>query len=101
MAEAAANLTKAADGDSLHSWSRWSDRSRRQTAELQVRAKAAEADLATCMGRLVLANQNAKLLEKLKAEEFAKWQSESDKETEAFAGETFLRQVTIKKRMGA
>jgi flagellar export protein FliJ len=97
----AAIVMKGSSGDVLHSWSGWVKRCNREILALEQRAQAAEQAVASCLRSLVQANQNMQLLGKLKQTAFSHWQAEAGRELEAFASETFLRQVTIGKRTGA
>ena len=99
LATAGADVTKG--GSALQLWPAWKDRCDRDIAQLEQAAKAAEQEVAKAMQQLVVANQNAQVLEKLRSTQLAHWTVEAGRELEAFAGETFLRQVTIGKRRGA
>jgi RNase P protein component len=88
-------------GSELESLAVWRDRISRRIRELEKQAQEAERALAEQMKILVEANRKHLLLENLQTTEQARWKVAFTRELESFAGEAFLRHVTIKKRTGA
>lgn len=101
LAGAVSGLAGGATGLAVQTGGAWISRCRREIVELEQRAVVAEREMAAAMQCLVQANRNMQLLEKLRQAELTRWQADSARELEAFASETFLRQVTIRKRTGA
>jgi capsule polysaccharide export protein KpsE/RkpR len=88
-------------GSSLALWAGFTDRSRRQTNELEKRAVQAAQALSAQMQLLVEANRKARLLENLKQDERSQWHAEFNRELESFAGESYLFRLQSRNRMGA
>jgi flagellar export protein FliJ len=72
------------------SYAAFLERTRRRIASGLKRVEQARAALKAATEKLVEADRNAKLLEKMKETRLREWNEESAKELEAFAAETFL-----------
>lgn len=99
--QGAAELRAGADGLSLSAWGAYSDRSARRVRDLEKHAKEAEQSLAAQMQALLAASRGMKLLENLKNTEQRRWQSEFNRDLDAFAGESHLLRLQSKERKGA
>jgi flagellar biosynthesis chaperone FliJ len=89
-AKAALELTTSSDGATLAAGSAFLEKSRLRIVDALKKLEAARAALKTATEKLMEADRNAKLLEKMKEARFSEWSAESDRELEAFAAESFL-----------
>jgi hypothetical protein len=87
---AAMELTTHSNGATLAAGSAFLEKSRVRIVDALKKLEAARAALKTATEKLVEADRNAKLLEKMKEARFREWSAESDRELEAFAAESFL-----------
>ncbi|SRR5579884_1086013 len=90
QAQAARELTTQANGASLAAGSVFVAKFRGRIAEALKRLESARAALKDATAKLVEADRNAKLIEKMKETRFREWSAECDRELEAFAAESFL-----------
>ena len=88
--KAALELTTHSDGATLAAGSVFLEKSRVRIVEALTKLEAARAALKTATEKLVEADRNAKLLEKMKETRLREWSAESDRELEAFGAESFL-----------
>ena len=72
------------------SYAAFMERTRRRIVSALKRVEQTRAALKAATAKLVEADRNANLLEKMKETRLAEWSEESAKELEAFAAETFL-----------
>jgi flagellar export protein FliJ len=72
------------------SYAAFLERTRRRIVSALKHVEQTRAALKTAREKLVEADRNAKLLEKLKEARLREWSEESAKELEAFAAETFV-----------
>ena len=90
QAQAARELTLQPNGASLAAGSAFIARFRGRIADALRKLESARAALKDATTRLVEADRNAKLIEKMKETRFREWSAERDRELEAFAAESFL-----------
>ncbi len=90
QAQAARELTVQANGASLAAGSAFMARFRGRIADALKKLGSARAGLNDATTRLVEADRNAKLIERMKETRFREWSAECDRELEAFAAESFL-----------
>jgi hypothetical protein len=95
---AALAAKQAADGASLEAYARFAERSKARIRGLERQARDAETALAGEMNRLVEANRDVRVLEKLRHTERNRWHRALDREIDAFAGEAFLHRLQSNKR---
>ena len=88
--KAALELTTNSNGAALAAGSAFLEKSRIRIVEAMKKLEAARTALKAATEKLVEADRNAKLLEKMKETRFGEWSAESDRELEAFAAESFL-----------
>jgi flagellar biosynthesis chaperone FliJ len=89
-AQAARDLTMQPNGASLAAGSAFLEKFRSRIADAVKSAESRRAALNAATAKVVEADRNAKLLEKLKETRLVEWSAECDRELEAFAAETFL-----------
>jgi len=89
-AQAARELTTQPNGASLAAGSAFLEKFRRRIADAVKKAESRRAALNAATAKVVEADRNAKLLEKMKETRLVEWSAECDRELEAFAAETFL-----------
>ena|SRR5581483_1655276 len=87
---AALELTTQSSGATLVAGSAFLEKSRRRIVDALKKLEAGRATLKAAMEKLVEAERNAKLLEKMKENSFREWSAQSNRELEAFAAESFL-----------
>ena|SRR5579883_3045547 len=90
QAQAARELTTQPNGASLAAGSAFLERFRSPIAVALKKLENTRAALKGSTEKLVEADRNAKLLEKMKEARFDEWSAECDRELEAFAAESFL-----------
>jgi flagellar export protein FliJ len=90
QAQAARDLTMQPNGATLAAGSAFLQKFRGRIADALKELESTRAALKSATGKLVEADRNAKLLEKMKENRFREWSAESDRELEAFAAESFL-----------
>ena len=91
-------LGPVSDGAALELLGGYTEKTRRQIAELDKFAQKAEQDLATQTRVMLEANRKHHLIENLKGKALTQWNAEFSRELEAFAGETFLGRLQSNKR---
>jgi flagellar export protein FliJ len=89
-AQAARDLTMHPNGASLAAGSAFLGKFRSRIADAVKKVESMRAALNAATAKVVEADRNAKLLEKMKETRFTEWSAECDRELEAFAAETFL-----------
>jgi flagellar export protein FliJ len=89
-AQAARDLTMQPNGASLAAGSAFLEKFRSRIADAVKKVERARAALDAATAKVVEADRNAKLLEKMKQTRLVEWSAECDRELEAFAAETFL-----------
>jgi len=89
-AQAARDLTTQPNGASLAAGSAFLEKFRSRIADAVKKAESRRAALNAATAKVVEADRNAKLLEKMKETRLVEWSAECDRELEAFAAETFL-----------
>ena len=94
----ARQLGPVSDGAALELLGSYTERTRRQIAELDKFAQKAEQDLAAQTRVMLEANRKHHLVENLKQTALTQWNTDFSRELEAFAGETFLGRLQSKKR---
>jgi hypothetical protein len=90
LSKASSQLGPVSDGSALEILSAYTEKTRRQIAELEKGARRAEHDLAAQTQLMLAANRKLNLIENLKQTAQTHWHDEFARELEAFAGETFL-----------
>lgn len=88
-------------GEALTLWGAFTERSRREIAALQSKAREAETAVAAQTRVVVEADRRLRLLENLRAGAQKRWQADFNGELEAFAGESYLFRLQLKKQAGA
>ncbi len=88
--EAGRQLATQSDGAGLAAFSGYLERSRREILKAQSIVVRARAALEAARKRLIEADRDARLIEKLKERRLAEWRAEADREIEQFAAESFL-----------
>lgn len=88
--KAALELTTHSNGAALAAGSAFLEKSRRRIVDALKKVEAARTTLKAATEKLVEADRDAKLLEKMKESRFREWSAESDRQLEAFAAESFL-----------
>lgn len=90
QAQVARELTLQPNGASLAAGSAFIARFQSRIANALKKRESARAAMKDATTRLVEADRNAKLIEKMKETRFREWSAECDRELEAFAAESFL-----------
>jgi flagellar biosynthesis chaperone FliJ len=88
--KAALELTTNSNGATLAAGSAFLEKSRLRIVDALKKLEAARAALKAATEKLVEADRNAKLLEKMRETRLREWTVESEREMEAFAAESFL-----------
>ena len=88
--KAALEITTNSNGATLAAGSAFLEKSRLRIVDALKKLEAARAALKDATEKLVEADRNAKLLEKMKETRLREWTAESEREMEAFAAESFL-----------
>lgn len=88
--EAAERLPERADGAGLATYADFLGASRRRIAQAEQQVSQRRTELQAAMDKLVAADRDARLLERLRGDRLREWRAESDRELEAFAAESFL-----------
>jgi flagellar export protein FliJ len=88
--KAALELTTNSNGATLVAGSAFLEKSRLRIVDALKKLEAARAALKAATEKLVEADRNAKLLEKMRETRLREWTVESEREMEAFAAESFL-----------
>jgi len=88
--KAALELTTHSNGITLAAGSVYLEKSRLRIVNALKKLEAARTALKAATEKLLEADRNAKLLEKLKQTRLREWSVESEREMEAFAAESFL-----------
>ena len=91
-------LGPISDGAALELLGGYTEKTRRQIAELDKLAQKAEQDLAAQTRVMLEANRKHLLIENLKDGALTQWNADFSRELEAFAGESFLGRLQSKKR---
>lgn len=89
-AKAALELTTNSSGATLAAGSAFLEKSRLRIVDALKKLEAARVALKTATEKLVEADRNAKLLDKMKETRLREWTVEAEREMEAFAAESFL-----------
>lgn len=83
-------VEESISGDELAGFAHYQDRLRRELGELAIRRPQVAQRIQQQQEALTIAHRESRLLERLKQERHAHWQSEFDKEIEDLASESFL-----------
>lgn len=89
-AKAALELTTNSSGATLAAGSAFLEKSRLRIVDALKKLEATRVALKTATEKLVEADRNAKLLDKMKETRLREWTVEAEREMEAFAAESFL-----------
>jgi flagellar export protein FliJ len=89
-AEQSVRQAPAADAADLWALAAYRDRLLAELRELAGRKKTAEQELAAQRQKVMEAQRQCRLLEKLEQRRWAEWRAQDDRETESLATESFL-----------